>query len=157
MRDRQISVRRVVNELATSKSSILEIMNNYLDMSKACTRWVPKLLMPIQRMNRVECCQELLQEIDANPVKFLDRIVTGDEFWIYHSTRSQVLEEVGRKNTDTTWSAGKVMMTIFRDKDGIRLIHYPARENTIHGLYYALLIERLHSAILKKRRGKVSQ
>ena len=53
-------------------------------MSKVCTRWLPKLLTPIQHMNRVQCCQELLQEIDANPVKFLDRIVTGDEFWIYH-------------------------------------------------------------------------
>ena len=48
-------------------------------------------------------------------------------------------------------------MTIFWNKDGIRLIDYPARESTIHGLYYALLIERLRSAILKKRRGKVSQ
>ena len=84
MRDRQISVRRVVNQLAISKSSVLEIMNNYLDMSKVCTRWVPKLLIPIQHMNRVECYQELLQEIDANPIKFLDRIVTGDEFWICH-------------------------------------------------------------------------
>ena len=84
MRDRQISVRRVVNKLAISKSSVLEIMNNYLDTSKVCTRWMPKLLIPIQRMNRVECCQELLQEIDANLVKFLDRIVTGDKFWIYH-------------------------------------------------------------------------
>ena len=92
MRDRQISVRRVVNKLAISKSSVLEIMNNYLDMSKVCTRWVPKLLIPIQRMNRVECCQELLQEIDANLVKFLDRIVTGDEFWIYQTGRGRTKE-----------------------------------------------------------------
>ena len=49
------------------------------------------------------------------------------------------------------------MMTIFWDKYGIRLIDYPVRESTIHGLYYTSLIERLRSAILKKRRGQVSQ
>ena len=47
-------------------------------------------------------------------------------------------------------------MTIFWDRDGILLINYPARGNTIHDFYYASLIERLHSAILKKRLGKVS-
>jgi transposase len=64
MRDRQISVRHVAYELG---------------MKKVSTRWVPKLLTPIQRTNRVDCCQELLQESEESPTKFYDRIVTGDE------------------------------------------------------------------------------
>ena len=56
MRDRQISIRRLAEELAI----IHEIMNNYMGMKKVYTRWVKKLLTPIQRANRVDCCQELL-------------------------------------------------------------------------------------------------
>ena len=51
MRDRQMSIRPVAEELVI----IHEIMNNHM---KVCTRWVPKLLTPIQHANRVDCCQE---------------------------------------------------------------------------------------------------
>ena len=56
MRDRQICIRCLVEELTI----IHEIMNNHMSMKKVCTRWVKKLLAPIQRANRVDCCQELL-------------------------------------------------------------------------------------------------
>ena len=49
MRDRQISIRRLAEELTIFH----EIMNNHMSMKKVCTRWVPKLLTPIQRANRV--------------------------------------------------------------------------------------------------------
>ena len=84
MRDRQLSVRRVADELGISKSRVHEIMSDHLRMKKVCTRWVPKLLTPLQRANRVECCHELLNESEADPANFLDRIVTGDESWVYH-------------------------------------------------------------------------
>ena len=75
MRDRQISIRRLAEEL----DIIHEIMNNHMGIKKVCTRWVPKLFTPIQRANRVDCCQELQQQREVNPVKFFDCIVTGDE------------------------------------------------------------------------------
>ena len=79
MRDRQISVRCVAYELAIPKTTIHEIMNNHMGMKKVCTRWVPKFFTPIQRDNRVDCCQELLQQSEVNWAKFFDCIVTGDE------------------------------------------------------------------------------
>ena len=51
MRGRQISIRRLTEEL----SIIHEIMNNHMGMKKVCTRWVPKFFTPIQRANRVHC------------------------------------------------------------------------------------------------------
>ena len=83
MRDRQISIRCLAEELAIPKTTIHEIMNNHMGV-KVCTRWEPKLLTPIQRANRVDCCQELLPQSEVNPVKFFDCIVTGDEFWIHY-------------------------------------------------------------------------
>ena len=84
MRDRRISIRRLAEELGIPKTTIHEIMNNHMGMKKVCTRWVPKLLTPIQRANRVDCCQELLQQSEVNPAKFSDCILTGDESWIHH-------------------------------------------------------------------------
>ena len=45
MRDRQISIRRLAEQLPI----IHEIINNHMGMKKVCTRWVKKLLTPIQR------------------------------------------------------------------------------------------------------------
>jgi len=53
-------------------------------MKKVYTKWVPKLLTPLQRANRVECCEELLQETKEDSIGFLGRIVAGDETWIHH-------------------------------------------------------------------------
>ena len=82
MRDRQISVCRVAYELATPTTTVYEVMSNHLDMKKISTRWVPKLLTPIQHANHVDCCQERLQESGADPDNYFDRIVTGDEVWV---------------------------------------------------------------------------
>ena len=91
MRDQQISIRRLAEELTIPKTTIYEIMNNHMGMKNACTRWVPKLLTPIQRANRVDCCQELLQESEVNPNNFFDSIVIGDESSIRHyDARSQL-------------------------------------------------------------------
>ena len=53
-------------------------------------------------------------------------------------------------------SAGKIMMIIFWDKNGILLTEYLPRGTTINGPCYASIIERLRSVIVEKRRSKVS-
>ena len=164
MRDRQISIRRLAEELAIPKTIIHEIMNNQLGMKKVCTRWIPKLLTPIQRANRVDCCQELLQQSEVNPAKFFDCIVTGDESWIHHyDPLSQLEAKIWKRLGEQTptrlrqeRSAGKIMMIIFWDKDGVLLTEYLPRGTTINGPCYASIIERLRSVIVEKGRGKVS-
>ena len=84
MDDRQILIRRLAEELAISKVTIHEIMNNHMGMKKVCTWWIPKLFTSIQRINRMVCYQELLQQSEVNPAKFFDCIVIGDESWIHH-------------------------------------------------------------------------
>ena len=164
MRDRQISVRRVADQLDISKTIVCEILNDHLGMKKVYTKWVPKLLTPLQRANRVECCEELLQESNEDPIDFLGRIVTGDETWIHHyDPLSQLEAKVWKKPGEKTptrpriqRSTGKIMMTIFWDNKGILLTDYLSRGDTISGQYYASLIDRLRSAVLEKRRGKFS-
>ena len=47
--DRQTSVRRLADELAIPTTTVYEIMSNHLGMKKISTRWVLKLLIPVQR------------------------------------------------------------------------------------------------------------
>ena len=42
-------------------------MNNHMGMKKVYTQWVSKLLTPVQHANRVDCCQERLQQSEINP------------------------------------------------------------------------------------------
>ena len=121
MRDRQISIRRLAEELPIPKTTIHEIMNNHMGMKKICPQWVPKLLTPIQHASRVDCCQELLQQREANPAKFFDCIVTSDESWIHHyDPLSQLEAKVWKRLGEQTptrlhqeRSARKMMMIIF--------------------------------------------
>ena len=110
------------------------------------------------------CCQELLQQSEKNPANFFDSIVTGDESWIYHyDPLSQLEAKVWKRldeQTPTELSqerlAGKIMMMIFCDTDGVVLTEYLPRGTTINGPCYASIIERLRSVIVEKRRGIVS-
>ena len=133
-------------------------------MKKVCTRWVPKLFTPTQRANRVDCCQEFLQQSEVNPTKFSDCIVTGDESWTHHyNPLSQLKAKVWKRLDEQTptrlyqeRSAGKIMMIIFRNKDGVLLTEHLPRETTINGPSDASIIKRLRSVIVEKRCGKVS-
>ena len=164
MRNRQVSVCRLAEELGIPKTAIHDIMNNHMGMKKVCTRWIPKLLTPIQRANRVDCCQELLQQSEVNPAKFFDSIVTGDESWIHHyDPLSQLKAKIWKRLGEQTptrpcqeRSTGKIIMIIFRDKNDVLLTEYLLRETTTNGPYYASIIERLRSVIVEKWRGKVS-
>ena len=161
MHDRQISIRRLAEELTI----IHEIMNNHMGMKKVRTQWVKKLLTLIQSANRVDCCQELLQQSEVNPAKSFDCIVTGDEFWIHHyDLLSQLEAKIWKRLGEQTptrvlhkRSAGKIMMIIFWDKDDALFTEYLSRGTTINGPYYASIIERQRSVIVEKGRGKVSR
>ena len=99
MIDEQISVHRIAYELTIPTTTVYEIISNHhLGMKKVSTRWEPKFLTPTQCANRVNCCQELLQESEVNPESYFHRIVTNYENWLYYydplsQLKSQGLEE----------------------------------------------------------------
>ena len=68
----------------SEKMSLYEIISDYLEMKKVCTRRVPKLLAPPQRANRVDCCEELMENCNQDPTAFFSNIMTEDQTWIYH-------------------------------------------------------------------------
>ena len=111
------------------------------------------------------CFQEFLQQSEVNPAKLFDCIVTGDESWIHHYDPLTQLEVKVWKRLDKQTptrlhqerSAGKMMMIIFWDKNGVLLTEYLPCGTKINDPCYASIIERLHSVIVEKWRGKVSR
>jgi len=49
---------------------------------KICAKLVPKNLSVEQKANRLEICQDLLGRLGNEP-EFLDKVITGDESWMF--------------------------------------------------------------------------
>jgi len=91
------------------------------------------------------------------------RLVTMDETWLYHyspETKQKSMEwrQSGSprpKKFQVQESAGKVLASIFWDQDGILLIDYVPKGQTINAEYYSSLLVQLKNILKEKRRGKV--
>ena len=55
-----------------------------LEYCKVCARWIPRMLMQEHKEHRMQVCQDLLNQYEAEGDSFLDRIITGDEKWCHH-------------------------------------------------------------------------
>ena len=103
-----------------------------------------------------------MKHFEAEGDDFLGRTVTGDETWVhYHQLETKKASKEWRhtsspktKKFRTQPSAGKVMMSLFRDERGAILEHYMPRGNTVTDAMYAdLLKNHLRPAIKTKRHG----
>ena len=164
MEDRSITQRQLAEILGISKGSVQSILQDNLGMKKVSTKWVPKFLTPEMRGNRRDCAIENLALMEGDEDGFFARIVTGDEVWIHHYDPKTPQEAKQWKHSTSptpkrprlSKTAGKLMMSIFWDCEGVLLIDFLERKKTINGDYYAGLIRDLRAAIKEKRRGKLA-
>jgi len=81
LNDRRLTVRMIAEVLGLGESSVHTILTEHLEMKKVCAKIVPKLLIPEQRLRRKECCADWKTSDERD--EFLERIITGEELWIY--------------------------------------------------------------------------
>ena len=65
-------------------SSVLKILRERLGLHKICTRWVPHLLTDEQKQSWVRLASQVIEKYDKCDPRRLEKIVRGDETWIYH-------------------------------------------------------------------------
>lgn len=65
-----------------SKSTVLRVWHNNLNINKASTRWVYNIFLYFKRM---ECWRDFLNACQDNERKAISSIVTGDETKILYS------------------------------------------------------------------------
>jgi len=91
------------------------------------------------------------------------RLATMDETWLYHydpETKQQSMEwrhsgSPHPKKFRVQKSAGKVLASIFWDQEGILLIDYLPKGQTMNAEYYSSLLVKLKDILEEKRRGKI--
>lgn len=157
--DRKLKVREIAEDMGISTERVLNILRDECGMKKLCSRWVPRILTPEQKRNRVVTSKQCLDKMKHNPTDFFRRIITVDETWIHHYTpesREQAKEwrergEIPPKRPKGGKSAGKVLASVFWDTQGIIFIDYLEHGRTITGPYYITLLERLVQELKKKR------
>jgi hypothetical protein len=96
-------------------------------MTKLSARWVPKLLIPLQKQQRVECYREFLELCHDNEKEVIESIVTGDGTMVLYydpqskresiewRRRGEPLPRKARRSPSTK----KNIATIFWDSKGI--------------------------------------
>ena len=97
---------------------------------KICTRWISKLFIPLKRVNRVDCCEELLESCNQNLAEFFGHILMGDKTWIHHydplhQQETKTWKKPGEKiptRQRITGSATKIITTVFWDCEGVLLV-----------------------------------
>ena len=131
MQNRRIRVRDLAMQVGCSTGTIVNIINQ-LNYRKVCARWVPKLLTQEQKDARRDISSDLLRAYRNAGEEFFRGTVTGDESWIHHyqpETRRQSMEwkhpgSPAPKKVKSVTSAGKIMVTIFWDEDGVLLVDF---------------------------------
>ena len=82
--DRHVTVKDIAEALCISAGSVHTALTGILGMSKLPTRWVPRMLTPDQKLNRLELSRAFLTRFLSDPANFLKRIVTQDKTWVHH-------------------------------------------------------------------------
>lgn len=149
--DRRITTDLVADTLNISVGSAYIFLVENLGLSKLSARWVPKLLRPDQQQTGAGLSTAILNKWDEDPEAFLDRIVTGDETWLYQydpedKTQSkQWLPRGGRGSIKAKpeRSRGKVMATVFWDAKGTLLVDFLENRRTINADYYKGVLRKL--------------
>lgn len=165
LENRRVTVRDLAQNVKISVGSVEKIIQDHLHMRKVSARWVPRLLTPFQKQERVECSQALLTMCHGNQEDFFNRLITQDESWVHHYDPETKVQSMQWKHLDSPPpkkaraqpSAGKVMLTVFWDQHGVVLMDFLAKGATITGAYYASLLRKLREAIKSKRRGMLTK
>ncbi|XP_029635048.1 protein GVQW3-like [Octopus sinensis] len=78
LEDNRITIRQTAQEVKISVESVKQIFHYYLHMRNLSTRWIPRILTPFQRQERVNCSQVLLA--------MRRKKKNGEDFWQIYDT-----------------------------------------------------------------------
>ncbi|GFX69098.1 hypothetical protein TNCV_4945971 [Trichonephila clavipes] len=67
----------IAEQLGMDKTVVHKIISEDLGMRKICAKFVPKVLMNVQKQNREAVSKDLLERIEEDP-HFFDNVITGD-------------------------------------------------------------------------------
>ncbi len=88
--DRRITCRDLASTHGVSFGTMHNILHVKQGLVKKSARWVPKLLSPEQKEERVRICTEFVAKVDRSSMAMLDQIIMMDETMVsYHSPQTK--------------------------------------------------------------------
>ena len=131
-------------------------------MRKLSAKWIPKCLNVDQRRERCQSSEQSLEMFRLDRNDFLSRLMTMEETWLYHhapETKQQTMEwrhSVSPRpqkilSVKVRW---KFLASIFWDQDGILLINYLPKGQTIKAEHYSSLLVQLKDFCRKNATGR---
>ena len=88
----EVLVRMIADELGMNSERVWRIITE--DLCKI----VPRLLNEGQKKQRVQVCQDILEQLETEP-NLLKTVVTGNESWIFEYNRLTKQQSLEWKNT----------------------------------------------------------
>ena len=140
LENRRISAKSI----AKQRERVGSIIHEELDMRKLPAKLVPKCLNADQKRQRSQSSEQNLEFFGAiQMISCRARLVTMDETWLYHydpETKQQSVEwrHSGLphpKKLRVQNTAGNVLASILGDQNGILLIDYLPKGQTINAEY----------------------
>lgn len=139
----------VANSLHINHGSAYEIFHNRLGYNKVSARWVPKHLTILLKQMCFDISQYLLCH-NNDKISFLDRIITGDETWLFHykpenkhQTMKSKHQQLSTKKkfktqpSEENWCLPK----FFWNWWGLLLGHYQERGPQINSSHYSGMLD----------------
>lgn len=154
--NRRVTVEEIANAQSVSVGTAHSIVKN-LNYRKTYARWVLKMLTSDHKSERLRICKVLKYRYQAQGDEFLTRIVTCDETWVHHfdpESKRQSLEwkhpeSPVRKKFKSKPSAGKVLVTVFWDMEGVIFCDFLEDQRTVNSQYYSnLLLSKVKPALI---------
>lgn len=115
------------------------------------------MLTPDMKQRRLDISQQFLVRYECEG--FLNNIVTGDESWVHHfdPENKRASMEFHHKGSPTPKkfkampSAGKVMLTVFWDVQGVVHFEFMPKGTTINSARYSETLGKLKARIRRVR------
>ena len=81
------STRSLADDTGLSKTTIHRILTDNLGLRKVCATWVPHLLSEVNKQERIQCAQSIIQRIENHSMEDCMKFwTTEDETWLLHYT-----------------------------------------------------------------------
>ncbi|XP_046396633.1 histone-lysine N-methyltransferase SETMAR-like [Ischnura elegans] len=159
--DRRLSIRLIADRVNLNYGTVFQMVTEDLAMRKICAKLVPKVLTDDQKQRRMAVAQEMLERLQAEP-NFLDKVVTGDETWVFEydpetkrqSSEWHTTQSPKPKKARMTKSRVKSMLIAFFDAKGMIHKEFVPAGQTVNGQYYAGVIRRLKDRVHRVRPEK---
>jgi hypothetical protein len=158
--DRRITIDSVATALRCSHGLAYSVMHDRLKFWKVCARWVPREVKNQEKFNRMGLSlQHLLRLADEGQICLTDLLLGTNHGCITTNPNLSVLQcnpnspSTKKFKVMSTPSAGKVMLTVVWDYQGVLLAYFQKRGEDVKSASYEYreILLKFRDAVCRKR------